>query len=190
MRIGFDIDGVLADFETGLYERLKETGHVMPPRAQLSNNFFWEAQVPAAKSEIHTLFGPNQNDFWENLPAVDEGADFDVISEYIKSKKDDVYFVTSRPNHLLKPTKKWLGQNLDLDNVHIVMGTVSKASICRGLGLATYIDDRFLYAYEVAHCSQTRSYMLSNSANFYFGDVSESLVNRVGSVVEYIREVG
>jgi len=188
-RIGFDIDGVLADFSQGLYTVLKEKGHELPSIHVLSNTFYWEHSIPKSASEIEKVFDKTNNDFWEGLPPVNDGKDFELLSKFIIENKDNVYFITSRPSHLLRSTKKWLGENLKLDNINIVMGAQSKACICRGLGLRAYIDDRFLFSYEIAKKSKTRSFMLSNISNYEFGDTYRHGVYRVGSIAEYINEV-
>lgn len=185
-RVGFDIDGVIVDFSSGLYDVLEKEGHVLPEKRILENTFFWEHSLPDAQDKIKQIFSKDRSDFWEGLHPVNNGKDFDLLEKFINERKDYVYFVTSRPSFLLHATKLWLGKNLHVDNVNIVMGANSKADICKGLNLSAYIDDRYLFAYEIAQKTQTTSFMLSNPSNFEFGDVYPDKVYRVGSIAEYL----
>ncbi len=146
MRIGCDIDGVLADFNTAFIARVIHiTGHdLFPPRpfdipcwAYPQFYGYSEAEESAVWKDI--CADPT---FWQSLP---DYADTQASIDYLMTRQqagDDLYFITSRPGIAAKvQTERWLRRH-KVGNPTVLISS-DKGGCCRALKIDTYIDDRW-----------------------------------------------
>lgn len=191
MRIGIDLDGVVVDFHGYLYDELKKAGvKTLPPKNYLKTNLYWEHLVnekEETKLLLEDIF-KGDGHHWENMPPYNE-AELPELSKLISNKDIEVFFITARPPRSENPTRKWLEKHLKTNDFHLVAGCCSKAEVCSGLYLSHYIDDRYLYAYEVAKYGVTKTYLLSNPDNDQYFDVEKDNITRVESLSEFLKKV-
>ena len=127
LRIGFDMDGVLADLE-GAYRTVEAS--LSGPEARASTDAVWAA--------IRTT--PN---FWETLAPLDPGA-VRRIHELMLAHRWEVFFITQRPatdgDTVQRQTQRWLvAQGFDLPSVLVIQG--SRGAAAAALKLDYLIDD-------------------------------------------------
>src|SRR6266568_4553321 len=156
MRIGLDIDGVLANFFTS-YELafIKVTGR------DLFGYNRWPNYVPVGW-DWPTMFGYTDQetsqvwsyiietkDFWVNqgiLPGL-------VQARRLVAGRHDLYFITDRPGKGAKfATEWWLRGVGRFDNPTVLISRNGKGPIVAGLGLEIYIDDKVENILSVQEC--------------------------------------
>lgn len=173
MRIGVDIDGVLANFTDSYTDLLtKETGITFPrfcaewptewyfDRAALNQHYTPEAAKAVEKRVWNHIMS---SDFWAHLHAL-PGA-IDVLAE-LRDSGDQVYFITSRPGKNAKAlTEYWLRMHgMDNPTVLVVSSEPAKGHIAKGLVLEAFIDDKPENCIEVRNATMTRQTVETNDA--------------------------
>ena len=136
--IGFDIDGVLANFE----EKLRACAARLFPELVLTQTWNLGMNDNQAHLALATLF-ENDHKFWTSLSPMAKPHEFSMIN--LLSQEYTTYFITHRHT----PKGWWTAQNqsvewlrmmgIDFPNVVI---TGEKGDACNMLGLTHYIDDR------------------------------------------------
>lgn len=184
MRVGLDVDGVLADFNTQFVRTIIEvTGEdKFPP----TNRYpVWDypehfSYTPMQMSDVWTKI-KNSTSFWRTL-APEASVDFSVI-ERVSGWPHDVYFITSRPGVCAKlQTEAWLVDR-GITNPTVLI-TSHKGSACATLGIDAYIDDKTDNIQSVEHLSPgTRAYLLNCSYN-----ATGQVQRRVESVSEFLKK--
>ncbi len=132
LRIGFDMDGVLADL-TSAYREVEGRlfGPAASPRAALEpDDVVWDA-IRATR------------DFWTTLEPTDPGA-VKRIHEMALRYGWEVFFITQRPategETVQRQTQKWLvQQGFDLPSVLVIQG--SRGAAAAALRLDYHVDD-------------------------------------------------
>jgi hypothetical protein len=190
MRIGFDIDGVLASFEHGaapLMTRIEGTnlfpkgfpGNMDPPVWEWPEYFGHSSETVKKMWEVIRT-SPT---FWLNLPATDNAATLRLLWKSI-APKHDIYFITARPGDTAKrQTELWLldhivlpcvkpatgwgdGTVLPLTKTPTVLISHHKGLCAAALDLDCYIDDHAKNALAVRECNpKTRCYLLNKDYN-------------------------
>lgn len=196
MRIGFDVDGVLAAFVPA-YQQLFVTttgrnsftmgDHLNPPE------WDWPTLRGYTKEETRVVWETIKSDptFWLNLaPEQDAVQTVRVMLKELE-RKHDIYFVTSRPGERVKrQTEIWLfdhlGYPMRVPGVYptvLIAGHRVKGHIAKSLNLDVYIDDNFDNVQDCAeHAPNTRTYLLSRRYN-QMADL-DPLVVRVETIGE------
>ena len=141
VRKGFDIDGVLADFNSGMRREIqRETGIVIPPDAMTHWNwpgdYLTDAELTRVWTRIHS-----SPDFWSLLDPY-EGT-WEVLKGLAKDRLtgDEIYFLSDRMGVNAKlQTELWLVRNGMICPTVILTG--DKAGAAEWLKLDTYVDDK------------------------------------------------
>lgn len=153
-RIGFDIDGVLADFNTAFIQRvIKVTGQdFFPPRPFDIPTWDYPqfyGYLPAQVDEVWQDITADES-FWLKLPAYPEANEALRRLTQETLVGNDVYFITSRPGAVAKwQTEAWLSAH-GFDETPTVLISSAKGLCARALKLDLYIDDRWENALDVA----------------------------------------
>lgn len=125
MKVGLDVDGVLANFELGM-AKLFSKPHV--------TSYGWDTQW--ITDLIHKV--EDDEDFWENLP---------LISHPEEITFDFDYYITAIPPKMKDAREKWLKKNGFPDKPVIVSD--KKLETMRELGVEVLIDDKLTTIIEV-----------------------------------------
>ena len=165
MRIGFDLDGVLADLHTAfartakqLYPELDdaaiESGDIgsSPPDTSDGQAAVEEAppapeqDVPLSRQQSDAVWAHLEamENFWETLGEIEPGA-IRRLAQLAEDRRWEVIFITSRPNSagltVQRQSQRWLRQlGFDLPSVFVVHG--SRGRVCDALRLDVLVDDR------------------------------------------------
>lgn len=118
MKVGLDVDGVLANFELGM-AKLFNKPHV----TSYSYDTQWISDL------LHKV--ESDDEFWENLPLISH-------PEEITFEFD--YYITSIPPEMKGARERWLKKNGFPDKPVIV--SHSKLETMKELGVSVLIDDK------------------------------------------------
>lgn len=190
-RIGFDLDGIFADFNLAFVERVvKETGRdLFPPRPFAITTWNYPESYSYTPEEVHLVWERIKADptFWLKLsPYWDAMTILERV--YAIAESHDVTFITSRPGVLVEEqTVCWLATHagqFEWEPTVIVSG--EKGRHAKALALDAYIDDRSENVVDVVTQSPaTRTFLLDRPWNQDL-DTSAICVKRVESVADML----
>ena len=140
MRVGFDVDGVLANF-TRAFTKLasnigEDTGEV-----QQEDQREWN--FPFHVDRVWREVARTQN-WWMTLDPLVDNFEIDYINELIRTE-EAVYFITNRHESdiglpVVEQTRLWLrGIGIDTGNV---LAVERKGPVCAALDLDWFVDDK------------------------------------------------
>lgn len=143
MKIGIDIDGVIADFVKKFLEFYnKKTGNNFSTENWVTYNF-WDF-IPITKEEGKKLMDEfySLEDF-DEIPLI-EGSK-EAIHEL--SKQNQIYIITARPLRWGEKTKKFFDKHFSGKQINLIHSrdkedkTVYKREICNNWGINLLIED-------------------------------------------------
>lgn len=146
MRIGFDIDGVLADFctayETLIVKQTKRNDFPKWTRDEGPVTWNWPEHFGYSKEEVGAAWKHIKNShlFWHDLEALPEAYHF---YEWLldKGPLHELYFVTARPGLMVKAqTEQWFKRYFN--EFVTVLISDQKGAIANALSLDYYVDDK------------------------------------------------
>lgn len=150
MRIGFDVDGVLAEFQAAYQDLVvKVTGRDMFLSNDKNNPpcWDWPQYRGYSNGEIQKvwMFILSNSRFWYDLEttrfARNCASRLTTLFDN-DNNAHEVYFITDRPGIKAKhQTERWLREWFDLDNATVIV-TPDKGVAARLLKLDAYIDDK------------------------------------------------
>jgi 5'(3')-deoxyribonucleotidase len=196
MKIGIDIDGVLADFNSEFIKRCVDvTGKdLFPPRPFDIPTWHYPQHYGYTDADMKYPDGPvwqsivDDPMFWYTLHPYDDAPAFLLPLDH---GVHDVYFVTNRPGPTAKQqTESWLefhGYGLHSPNFSFptVMLSHDKGSIAKALGLDLYIDDRTENCLDVNHASpSTKVFMRARTWNTPIRGIP-----RIDSLAEFASQI-
>lgn len=168
LRIGIDVDGILADFNTPFRELVKaQTGISLP---EISSNYpdtwYYHKVGGVTNEQDKLLWKTIANDpcFWENVPEYPDAIGF-LERLKLDFYHDDIYFITSRSgDNAKKQTENWL-EDLWFNGPTVLISS-NKGYCCKALKLTHYLDDRNENCQDVRDTSiDTNGYMLDRPWN-------------------------
>lgn len=187
MKIGIDVDDVLADFVPRHVAMCnarfgKPAIGTLPVDWAFSNYGLTPAELDLIWQDIH-----NTPDFWMTL-AVKTGVEVSLLQELASAH--DLFFITSRAatlgNSITKQTAWWLGENLDMAYPTVLV-TNDKGPLAAAIGLDYFIDDRPKNCVEIKEAVPTcRVFLKDTSHNQEFFDAR---IPRIRDVNEFSRTV-
>lgn len=144
LKLGIDIDGVLADFNKPYVQLLESIQHIRFPDVDETYPDTWDYDKARGvlgkhRSEAWTKI-KESHDFWYRLPSLTGAEEFlGHLADFPTSV--DTYFVTSRPGLTSKiQTEQWLGER-GYENPTVLISS-QKGMCARALELDYYIDDK------------------------------------------------
>lgn len=166
MRLGIDVDGILADFNTAFIPRvITVTGRdLFPPRPFDIPVWDYPAHYGYSKEENTAVWKSITADryFWYDLEPYDDIAASIVYLGNKAAQGHDLYFITSRPGLAAKAqTEAWLYNQFRQCDLYrnlpaiTVLISSAKGLCARALQLDAYIDDRWENCLEVAVPTKT-----------------------------------
>jgi uncharacterized HAD superfamily protein len=144
LRIGIDVDGLLADFN---YSYLQELFGKVPEGwnwAKDPNRWNYEREWGATDAVVQKTWDriggswEKAADFWGNLKVL--ATDDEVKAIKYVNWESDLYFVTNRPLVAKATTDTWINENIV--KYPTVLLTDKKGHISHGLSLHCLIDDK------------------------------------------------
>lgn len=146
-RIGFDCDGVIADFNTAFINRvIAVTGKdLFPPRPFDIPTWDYPEHYGYTAGHMSGVWQSIKEDesFWLRLPAYPEANEtLRRLTQQVLIGSD-VYFITSRPGAVAKwQTEEWLRRH-GFDETPTVLISSAKGLSAKALKLDVYVDDRW-----------------------------------------------
>lgn len=143
MRIGFDVDGVLADFIAHYRPFLiKHTGKDLFP-APGWQTWDWDFECGYARADRDSAFAAIAASprFWKNLPPLGENVRTLALVGPDIQKRHDLYFITNRGGATAKTqTEEWLQAYIGIA-LPTVLISGAKGLCASALRLDAYVDD-------------------------------------------------
>lgn len=199
LKIGVDIDGVLADFNTAYINLLLKLTNEdkFPARPFDIPCWFYPEHFGYSKDQISSVWDEIiiNDTFWETLKPYADTAECIDLLHGRSIRGDYVYYITSRPGTYAKQqTENWLKVNNSLrlsgwrEYVPTVIITNEKGAAAKLLDLDYYIDDKIENCEDVASSSsQTYIYMLDQPWNRR--DSRFTGIKRISSPLDMLREI-
>ena len=182
MRLGFDLDGTVADLQGALArearrvfpdvdpgslprslssERQPEEPESTPAESSDQPDFAMSALSSRQQRELWSLVCSREN-FWETLDEIEPGA-LRRLSDLARQRRWEVIFLTSRPetqgDTAQLQSHRWLkARGFDCPSVFVVHG--SRGKIAASLNLDVLVDDRPENCLDVAIDSQARAVLV------------------------------
>ena len=149
MRIGLDVDGCFADFNTAFIQRVVDITGMdrFPERPFDIPCWNYPEHYGYSAEDTTRVWNSVTSDplFWRNLPAYEDAW---IALGKIAALNDDVYFITSRPGIQAKlQTEYWLRTH-NYQNRPTVLISSAKGLCVRALKIDSYLDDRWENAME------------------------------------------
>lgn len=140
MKIGIDIDGVLADFTKSFNALVRaEFGIELPYPAP---TWQWHREGGVTKQQDNQLWNIiKTTHFWATLVPLPGAIEVIQRLDQLSHDGHDVYFITSRPGKLAKFHTEWWLKSYGM-NFPTVLVTSDKGPVVQGLGLNIFIDDK------------------------------------------------
>lgn len=190
MKIGIDIDGVIANFFSAYEEAIvQEAGVDMFPArypAALPPVWDWPEHYGYDKKHVKRVWRMIEQSqcFWSDLGVL---PDAHFLAESMPWAVHDVYFITARPGARAKhQTEAWLQKMLPITHPTVLL-TDNKGGACETLKLDFYIDDKPSNVEDVMENSDTRVYLCPQYPYNQEGAVG---ARRAGSIEEVFRAEG
>jgi len=153
MKIGIDIDDVLAEFARGYLEKYKEKYGKEVKFEDIFSFDLWKPLGISKQESIELADSYYDSPEFDNIDLV-EGA-FEIIKKLNKEHK--LFFITSRPLKIKDKTNLFLNKYFSDINFELVFSNdffgsqrKSKSEICRELGIGLLIEDNKSYSLDCA----------------------------------------
>ena len=194
MRIGFDVDGVLACFDPAYTRVLAHTsGRTLIPPGFVPDCWDFDVKAGYTPAEIRTAFDVIHGDpsFWSKLSTHGGIA---TVAHYWHElmENHEIYFITNRRGVRVKAqTEAWLCGYLypNAGEQVTVLISANKGQCAQALSLDAYIDDKPENVLDVAILSPyTKPFLLTQPWNTAVPHSKQ--FRRVESVEDFLLELG
>ena len=193
MRIGFDVDGILANF-IAHYQMLtvKMAGFDLFQPGDIENPPTWDwpemrGYDPVFMKRVWAAIIESPN-FWRNLPPLEDARTLALVAPDLQTRHD-LYFITSRPSSkgAKRQTEAWLQEHIGIA-LPTVLISGEKGIACRALKLDAYIDDYHENIVNVLEQSPgTDAFLKSTNYNAaYRAPEMVRRVNTLGQMFDYL----
>lgn len=164
MKIGFDLDGVIANF-TDSYAAIltKQTGIKFPKNsASWPTVWYWDRAAGITKAQEKAAWDEITNTaFWAELPILPEGRETLGELQALRFAGHQIYFITSRPGRFAKLlTEQWLRDH-GFPGATVLIAD-KKGPLADGLQLDVFVDDKPENCEDVFNARLTRKSMTSS----------------------------
>lgn len=152
LRIGIDIDGVIADFIPAYIKRLNKMSGLKNPECNEGwDSWHCEDKLGYDKEIVKAFWrdvaNPNKDDFWYTLEPIDEVEPL--------TRDHDITFITTRPLASRWATIDWAEQNHNILHPQVIV-TEKKGQVADALKLHAMFDDKPDNLLDVMrHCGMT-----------------------------------
>lgn len=167
MRIGIDVDGVLADFVSAYQPLFVEvTGRNKFEPGDIDNPPSWNWPTDRGYTAEETrevwkrIFADPE--FWLNLHTIPHEVEtLQHYYDHIVDAGHEVTFITNRAGIAPRlQTEQWLEEACGVFNPHVVIvGQGMKGHIAKAMELDCYVDDNYDNALDVILLSKARTYL-------------------------------
>ena len=186
LRIGFDLDGVLADF-AGAYRAIDERLHGPAPGAARPGDPEDEAKTeedgrrppvnPRRRKDVVWRTIAATPDFWTTLKPIDPNG-VAHIHELMLRHGWEVFFITQRPrtagDTVQRQSQRWLAQQgFDLPSVLVV--PASRGAAAAALSLDYHVDDSPKNCIDVKAESKARPLLIADASDETVADGARRL---------------
>ncbi|HDK25503.1 MAG TPA: hypothetical protein ENG48_00245 [Candidatus Atribacteria bacterium] len=137
-RIGFDLDGVLYNWQSIAFHLINKKHNY-----KFGEREFWSRKARSNRfygkhrQEIEDIASDPNTYFMEELSNINK-----EVLRILKSKGNELFYITARPEHLRPVTELWLNANEVPDKHNLFMPYPEKTDIIKELKLDVYLDDR------------------------------------------------
>lgn len=188
MRLGCDIDGCIADFNTAFMALIyKQTGIALPP-VSLTYPDVWSYHRAGGvtKEQDHALWAEIKDSaFWATLPALAGAQATLALLQDMRYAGHHIYFITSRPGEYAKLlTEDWLVQH-GFRNPTVLIAN-RKGPVALGLELDVFIDDKIENCIDVLEAGVDHVFLVNRPYNSTF---SRSRIWRVPEALDAVYAV-
>lgn len=168
LRIGLDLDGVLADFNSAFSNLILDRYGIAcgPPVV-----WDWPEYYGVTSEQVKTLFAwiETHPEWWISLKPEDDAQEaVDSVRSWILADKADCYVITSRPGRRTHfYSQRWVSRHV-APHVPVLMADrpLHKGLLAQGLGLTHFLDDKPVNVEAVRQASPgTASLLLSRPWN-------------------------
>jgi uncharacterized protein len=192
VRIGFDIDGVLADFNTSFIALVKEvTGRDLFPPDYWPHTWDYPQALGYSQEEVSAVWDRIKagGTFWNQLAPL---PDMEVLAKWMRMPGEpptqgyhEFYFITSRMGRNVKlQTEEWLDGQFEFAG-HTVLISSEKGAIAKALKLNYYVDDRAENILDVMKESPTTiSFLVDQPWNRHV-----NIALRIRSIAEFLDRI-
>ena len=177
MKIGFDVDGVLADLMTVMCRKLREDYTLsISPNHMRTYDHVYHALPELSKKQI--------NDYIFGLIYTEEVPTYPYVREVLLKMfkwNDRLELVTARPDFLAEATQKWVKKHIGLDANIAHIRSKDKAAHLKANTFDVFIEDRFRTANQIAEAGIT-SVLVNRPWNL--GRKTHPQVIRINELIE------
>ena len=153
MKIGIDIDEVLADFLPAIIKYHNETYNTFLTSSDFKTYNLWESWGGTKEESVKKIYDFFRTDYFSEINPI-KGAQ---NATRVLRENNDLSIVTSRHEEITRETKRWVNQNFPNTFSEINFAghyysknknSKTKRQICDSQGVEILIEDNFEYALE------------------------------------------
>ncbi|MFH1353619.1 MAG: hypothetical protein ABIH68_08630 [bacterium] len=149
LKLGVDLDGVIADTDAVFRKYIKEITGVSSTRDMITS-YFYEECLHISKEDVEKVYSIMQSDSaWKELPVLPDAEK--ILNELAKSF--EIFIITARPVESKAQTEEFLKKHgISVKKIYFISETQRKLDIINGLPFefSAFIEDRLDFAEEIA----------------------------------------